>query len=108
MTAPFEVPSRDTHSRRAPARDAWFLLALLTTIAAYAALPFMTPSGEGWGRGWNLVAFWLYSAPAVVIAGVLASWRIAKIGPLRSWWPAVLPFAAFVYPLVALLALRDG
>lgn len=88
-------------------RDAWFVLSALVAAAAYVALPFLQPTGENWGRGWNLVAFWLYSAPLVGIAGLVMIWRLSRnsaAAGVASW---LLPVAAFAYPLVAYLVIRS-
>lgn len=89
-------------------RDRWFAVATLLVVAAYVALPFLRPSGEGWGRGWNLVAYWFYSAPAVGIAGLVMAWRLVRAGAAVRAATWLLPLAAFLYPLAAYLAIRGA
>ena len=88
-------------ARRDGARDVWLVVASLAMVAAYAALPFLRPSGEGWGRGWNLVAYWFYSTPIVLLTGIVMAWRMlrAEAAARRAAW--LLPMAAMLYPLVA-------
>lgn len=72
------------------ARDRWLVVAAFLMLALYAALLAMRATGEGWGRGWNLVAFWLYASPsALVLAGVCA-WRAVRASGAHRLWAAVV------------------
>lgn len=87
-------------------RDRWLWVSTLIAAAAYVALPFLRPTGENWGRGWNLVAFWFYSAPVVVIAGIVMCWRLLRAESRSGAAAFLLPAVAFLYPLVAYFAIR--
>lgn len=89
-----------------PARDYWLHAAMLVVVVGYSCLPFLRATGEGWGRGWNMVAYWIYSAPIVFLAGVVAVWRL-KTGAASTKLPAgVTASAALIYPLVAFAVIR--
>ena len=86
--------------------DLALFLAAGVIAGLYVWLALLRPGGEGWGRGWNMVAFLFYAAPTAVIAGAVAVWRRAKTsGPLKrlaSWAAA----AGFLFPLVCIIAIR--
>lgn len=85
-------------------RDPWLLAASAATTAIYLALLFIQPSGDEWGRGWNLVAFWFYASPAAVLAGLLAFWRSRKaVGARRI--PYMVGALGLAFPLVCALIL---
>ena len=104
---PGDVAPSSGAARRDGARDVWLVVASLAMVAAYAALPFLRLSGEGWGRGWNLVAYWFYSTPIVLLTGIVMAWRMlrAEAAARRAAW--LLPMAALLYPLVAYLVIRS-
>lgn len=86
--------------------DRWVAVAAMLTVALYACLVFMRPSGEGWGRGWNLIAFLIYSIPAALAAGFVALWRVSKTdGAARTaaGWTAA---AALAFPIICMIAVR--
>lgn len=86
--------------------DPTLLLAAAVVVVLYVWLVLLRPGGEGWGRGWNMVAFLFYSAPTAVVAGGVAVWRHSKAsGVLRrlALWAAA---AGFVFPLVCIIAIR--
>lgn len=85
--------------------ERWILAAMIITSALYVALLLLRPSGEGWGRGWNLVAFWLYASPAAVVTGAVALWRAMKSKALRPIASGV-GVVALVFPLVAMLVIQ--
>lgn len=87
-------------------RDPWLVAAVVTTAAAYLALAWIRPTGENWGRGWNLVAFWFYSSPVVGIAGVVMCWRLVRGRFGLGLVSACLPMVALLYPLVAYFVIR--
>lgn len=87
-------------------RDAWLLATLAVTGVFYAALPFLRPTGENWGHGWNLVAYFVYSAPAVLIAGGVALWRSRRSSGLARQVAGWVALAALLYPVACLVAIR--
>ncbi len=81
-------------------------MALLITLTVYVALVFIRPTGENWGRGWNLIAFLIYSAPSALIAGVVALWRRTRTtGPARTT-AGFVALGAFVFPVICIIAIR--
>ena len=86
--------------------DRWLCIALLTTAAVYVALIFIRPTGENWGRGWNLVAFLIYSAPTALIAGSVALWRRGKTSGHARKLAGLVALGAFVFPVVCIVAIR--
>ncbi|MFO1388468.1 hypothetical protein [Cellvibrio sp.] len=89
-----------------PFIDIALLIFRLLILCAYISLIFIKPTGEGWGRGWNLVAYWMYLAPAVFILGGLHVWRQRAIGKEFNRFDAVFTFLAFVFPFIAFVALK--
>ena len=87
-------------------QDRWLAAALLLTAFLYIALMLLRPSGEGWGRGWNMVAFLIYSAPASLAAGAIAWWRTGKTVGRAKGAARGLAVLAFVFPLVCMVAIR--
>lgn len=86
--------------------DPWLFVLNIFIVSAYISLIFVKPSGEGWGRGWNLVAYWLYLAPIVFIAGGLHLWRQKKSPIARSKLHLIVLIAAFIFPLISLAAIK--
>jgi hypothetical protein len=87
-------------------RERWTPVLAIIVVALYAALLHMRPSGEGWGRGWNLLAFWLYASPAALVTGALAAWRATRAqGMLRRVGIGVA-LLGLLFPLVAIAVLR--
>lgn len=86
--------------------DIWLTACKTLILCAYISLIFIKPTGEGWGRGWNLVAYWMYVAPAVVILGGLHIWRQRAIGKEFNRFDAVFTFLAFVFPFIAFVILK--
>lgn len=87
-------------------KDIWLYALRILIFCAYISLIFIKPTGEGWGRGWNLVAYWMYVAPAVFILGGLHVWRQRAIGKEFNRFDAAFTFLAFVFPLVAFITLK--
>jgi hypothetical protein len=87
-------------------QDIVLLLLKALILSAYVALMFIQPAGEGWGRGWNLIAYWMYATPAVLIVGGLHVWRQKVIAKKFNGFDALITFLAFIFPLVALLVLK--
>lgn len=89
-----------------PSHDLALLLAAGVIVALYVWLALLRPGGEGWGRGWNMVAFLFYAAPSAVVAAAVAIWRRSKeSGVLRRMAPWAAA-AGFLFPLVCVIAIR--
>lgn len=86
--------------------DRWLMAAAAITLTAYGWLIPLHPDGENWGRGWNLVAFWIYSTPLVVGAGGVGLWRVLRAGRPGAIGGTLLVLAAFAYPFVALVIIK--
>lgn len=85
--------------------DIWLLAAGLVVAGAYLWLALIRPGGEGWGRGWNLIAFLIYASPATLLAGALAVWRAIKTSGRTRWIASVVAAAGLVFPLIAAIAI---
>lgn len=86
--------------------DVALLVASGIIVALYVWLTLLRTSGEGWERGWNLVAFLLYAAPTAIVAASVAVWRLNKAsGALRRAAPWVAT-AGFLFPVVCFVAIR--
>ena len=79
---------------------------MLLTAAAYVTLIFIRPTGENWGRGWNLVAFLFYSAPAALVAGAVALWRKGKTTGQARKIAGFAALCALAFPVICLVAIR--
>lgn len=86
--------------------DIWLLCLKILIVFAYVSLMFMKPSGEGWGRGWNLVAYWIYLAPTVLVLGALHAWRQKVIAVKYNGIDTFTLVAAFIFPIIALIILK--
>ncbi|MCB4358883.1 hypothetical protein [Quatrionicoccus australiensis] len=87
-------------------KDRWLTVALLATAVLYFVLLLLRPSGEGWGRGWNMVAFVIYSVPTSIVAGAVALWRVGKVSGQARRVAVWLTAAAFIFPIVCILVVR--
>jgi len=87
-------------------KDRWLLATLLVVLCVYTALAFIRPTGENWGRGWNLVAFFLYASPAALLSGVLALWRVNKVNGRARVVARLVATAGFLFPLICIAVLR--
>lgn len=86
--------------------DAWLVGAVAIIVALCIALALIKPSGENWGRGWNMLAFWLYASPAAMVSGILALWRGSKA---RAWQKAIARLAGalgLAFPIICIIAMR--
>lgn len=87
-------------------REKWTLATVLVVAALYLWLFQIRPSGEGWGRGWNMVAFLFYASPAAVVAGAVALWRSGKtVGSLKRW-AFVAAALGLAFPIIAIIVIR--
>jgi len=87
-------------------RDTWLLLLKILVILAYTSLIFIKPSGEGWGRGWNLVAYWIYLAPTILVVGALHAWRQKIIAMKYKGIDTFTLVFAFMFPIISLVILK--
>ena len=93
-------------TNKIPVLDGWLLFLKILIVSVYISLIFIKPSGEGWGRGWNLVAYWIYLSPIMLVVGGLHVWRqkVAAIQYRRIDSLALV--AAFIFPIVSLIILK--
>jgi len=85
--------------------DLTLLVATGVIVVLYVWLALLRPGGEGWGHGWNMVAFLFYAAPTAVVAASVAVWRRSKAsGRLRRAAPWVAA-AGFIFPVVCIVAI---
>lgn len=103
MAIPMPEPPAPPRRRGA---DPWLLAALALTVAGYLLLALLRPAGEGFGRGWNLIAFYLYASPLMVAAGGLALWRRGRAAGLARRAAPWLAAAGLLFPLLAPVILR--
>lgn len=75
-------------------------------LCAYISLIFIKPTGEGWGRGWNLIGYWLYVSPAVFILGGLHLWRQKVTAKKSHGIDTLCVLLAFVFPVIAAVAIK--
>ena len=87
-------------------RDSWLSCCAALTLALYVWLMFLKPGGEGWGRGWNMVAFFLYAAPAALACGAIAFWRRTKLTGVARALATAAGIAGLAFPVVCLVAIR--
>lgn len=87
-------------------RDTWLLFLKCLVFLGYVSLIFIKPSGEGWGRGWNLIAYWIYVAPAVLAVGGLHLWRQRVIAARYRGVDVFTLVAAFIFPIISLVILK--
>jgi hypothetical protein len=99
---PPEAPPRATGA----VEDRWVAAAALITLGLYVALAFIQPDGEGFGRGWNLIAFLIYASPAALGAGLVALWRIARTAGSAKVVAAWTSAAGLAFPIVCIVAIR--
>lgn len=87
-------------------KDRWLLATSLVVLALCIALAFLRPTGDGWGRGWNMIAFLLYASPAAVLSGVLALWRINKVDGRARVVAMLVSAVGLFFPLICIAVLR--
>lgn len=90
---------------RAVCADRWLCVVLLLITALYVGLFFLKPSGENWGRGWNMVAFLFYATPVALVAGALALWRRTKVKDPARAAASFATMAAWVFPVVCVFTI---
>ncbi|MCE4557186.1 hypothetical protein [Pelomonas cellulosilytica] len=78
----------------------------VATAALYGVLALIKPAGEGWGRGWNLIGFWLYGSPAALLLAVLAFWRAARLVATPRRLARLIAALALIFPVVAAVVIR--
>ena len=100
QTADAAVPRSDHWMR-----DIGLLAATLVIGLLYILLLFLQPSGESWGRGWNMIAFLFYAAPAAWLAAAIAFWRHRRISGTGRTIAAAVATAGAVFPMVCLLVI---
>ncbi len=96
------APAKPTQLRK----DIWLAGASVAVLAVYAALFFIRPSGEGWGRGWNMVAFLIYAAPTSLLAGALAAWRSGKVAGQAQTMARLVTTAGLLFPLICAVVIK--
>ena len=106
-----ETPRRYTTNRTrrvnsALRKDIWLSGSVVIVLILYVWLLFLRPGGEGWGRGWNMVAFLLYAAPTAFVSGAVAIWRSSKASGHVRKIATLAGVAGLVFPLVCILAIR--
>lgn len=106
MTAPDPSPAPVIDPASSLLADRWLLGALGCTVLLYLTLLLLRPTGENWGRGWNLIAFWLYGTPTSLVAVAVALWRIRKTSGSARRVAGWLAAGAFVFPVVCGVVIR--
>ena len=87
-------------------KDLWLSGSMLAVLGVYVALFFIRPTGEGWGYGWNMVAFLLYASPAALLASALAGWRSGKVAGAARTLARGTVAAGLIFPVICFVALR--
>ena len=87
-------------------REQWILGLALAIAALYITLIVMRPSGEGFGRGSNLVAFWVYGSPTAFVLGLFSLWRANKTTEGLKHLAVVIGSLGVSFPVVAMLVIR--
>jgi len=87
-------------------REGWILGLAVAISALYVALIVMRPSGEGFGRGLNLVAFWVYGSPTAFVLGLFSLWRANKTTEGLKNLAVLIGSLGVSFPVVAMLVIR--
>jgi hypothetical protein len=87
-------------------RDVLLLLIKLGILIPYGYLIFISPSGEGWGHGWNLIAYWLFASPFIILMGLLHIWRQKKLKNPSLIIDQLTALFAFLFPVLSLMVLN--
>ena len=87
-------------------REQWILGLSLAIAALYITLIVMRPSGEGFGRGLSLVAFWVYGSPTAFVLGLFSLWRANKTTEGLKHLAVVIGSLGVSFPVVAMLVIR--
>lgn len=101
-----QSPPENAGKGQTPLREKWILATVLVVAALYLWLFQIRPSGEGWGRGWNMVAFLFYASPAAVVAGAVALWRTGKTAGSLKRWAFVAAALGLAFPIIAIVVIR--
>lgn len=104
--APRAIASDAAPPPQMPRRERWTPVLAIIVVALYAALLHIQPAGENWGRGWNLLAFWMYASPAALVVGALAAWRAPRAQGLLRRVGIAAAWLGLLFPLVAIAVLR--
>lgn len=86
--------------------DPWIALIRALIGVCFLGLVLIKPSGEGWGRAWNLIAYWIFSAPAALMLASLYLWRQRQLKTISQGWDKAFLAAAFLYPLISIVAIK--
>ena len=87
-------------------RERWIFGSAIALAALYVVLISMKPSGEGFGRGWNLIAFWIYGSPVALALGGIGFWRWRKTNGKLKILSLVLAWLGVAFPVLAMLLMR--
>lgn len=87
-------------------KDRWLTAALCVTAILYITLLLIRPSGEGWGRGWNMIAVLIYGSPTALAMGLIALWRREKTSGNARKVAAWLSLAALTFPIICMFVIR--
>jgi hypothetical protein len=82
------------------------LSAVAAVVALYVTLALIQPTGEGWGRGWNLIAFWFYASPIAAISGAIAFWRGRKASGTFRQLCYLAGIASLAFPIVSAAVIK--
>lgn len=95
-----------TMHNKKPDWDICLSLLKILIVSAYISLIFIKPTGENWGRGWNLVAYWIYVAPTILVVGGLHIWRQKAITHKSRGLDILFLAFAFMFPVISLIAMK--
>jgi hypothetical protein len=101
-----QAPPESAGKGQTPLREKWTLAAVLVIASLYMWLFQIRPSGEGWGRGWNLVAFLFYASPPAVVAGAVALWRAGKTAGSLQRWAFIAAALGLAFPIIAIVVIQ--
>lgn len=101
-----QAPPENAGKGQTPLREKWTLTMVLVIAALYIWLFQLRPTGEGWGRGWNMVAFLFYASPPAVVAGAVALWRTGKTAGSLQRGAFVAAVLGLTFPIIAIVVIR--
>jgi hypothetical protein len=87
-------------------KDFWNLASIAVVCALYVYLAQLRPSGEGWGRGWNMLAFLFYGSPPAVFAGAVALWRAGMSAGAMRRASYIFGALGLCFPVVVIIVMR--
>jgi hypothetical protein len=76
-------------------------------LGTYSWLGLARPTGDGWGRGWNLIGFWIYSAPVVFLTGIVGLIRSNNKEGKNRLIALLISVGCVLYPLISFLVIRE-